>query len=228
MKLIVIALFALTYILMLSIPSKRHYIAMAVAAIYVGMGVVAPDQAFWAVDWNIIMMLFGTMGTVYLFIESKMPQRISDMMINMIPSVKLVFIFMALFSGFVSAFIDNVATVLMLAPIAVAISKKFGVSPVKSVLTVAVSSNLQGAATLVGDTTSILLGGYAGMDFIDFFIMDGKFGMFFIVQAGAVATIPVLYYIFRNEKHQIEKMPVTEVTNLFPTWALIATVGALI
>ena len=228
MKLIVIALFALTYILMLSIPSKRHYIAMAVAAIFVGMGVVSPDQAFWAVDWNIIMMLFGTMGTVYLFIESKMPQRISDMMINMIPSVKLVFIFMALFSGFVSAFIDNVATVLMLAPIAVAISKKFGVSPVKSVLTVAVSSNLQGAATLVGDTTSILLGGYAGMDFMDFFIMDGKFGMFFIVQAGAAATIPVLYYIFRNEKHQIEKMPVTEVTNLFPTWALIATVGALI
>lgn len=228
MKLIVLALFALTYILMLSIPSKRHYIALAVAVIFIGMGAVSPDQAFWAVDWNIIMMLFGTMGTVFLFIESKMPQKISDLMINMIPNVKLVFIFMALFSGFVSAFIDNVATVLMLAPIALAISKKFNVSPVKSVLTVAVSSNLQGAATLVGDTTSILLGGYAGMDFMDFFIMDGKFGMFFIVQAGALATVPVLFYIFRDEKNKIEKMPVTEVTNLFPTWALIATVAALI
>ena len=228
MKLLVIVLFALTYVLMLSVPTKRHYIALAVAAIYVGLGVVNPSEAFEAVDWNIIMMLFGTMGTVYLFIESKMPNRISDIMINKIKSVKLVLIFMALFAGLVSAFIDNVATVLMLAPIAIAISKKFGVSPVKSVLTVAVSSNLQGAATLVGDTTSILLGGYANMDFIDFFVMNGKPGMFFVVQAGAVATIPVLYWIFRKEKSRIDEMPVTEVTNMFPTLALVATVICLI
>ncbi len=228
MKLLVILLFALTYVLMLSIPSKRHYIALAVAAIYVGLGVVNPAEAFEAVDWNIIMMLFGTMGTVYLFIESKMPNKISDIMINKIKSVKLVLIFMALFAGIVSAFIDNVATVLMLAPIAVAISKKFGVSPVKSVLTVAVSSNLQGAATLVGDTTSILLGGYANMDFMDFFFMNGRPGMFFVVQAGAIATIPVLYWIFRKENSTIDEMPVTEVTNIFPTLALVATVVFLI
>ena len=228
MKLIVIALFALTYVLMLSIPSKRHYFAAAIAAVYIAMGVVGGEEAFFAVDWNIIMMLFGTMGTVYLFIESKMPNKISDIMINKIKNVKLVFIVMALFAGLVSAFIDNVATVLMLAPIAVAISKKFNVSPVKSVLAVAVSSNLQGAATLVGDTTSILLGGYAGMDFLDFFVMNGKLGMFFIVQAGAVATIPVLYWIFRKENNRIDNMPVTEVTNIFPSVALLGTVGALI
>ena len=227
-KIIVIALFALTYALMLSIPSRRHYIALTVAIIYIAMGVVAPGDAFFAVDWNIIMMLFGTMGTVYLFIESKMPNKISDIMISKISSVKVVFIAMALFAGIVSAFIDNVATVLMLAPIAVAIAKKFGVSPVKTVLTVAVSSNLQGAATLVGDTTSILLGGYAGMDFLDFFVMNGKPGMFFVVQAGAIATIPVLYFIFRKENNKIDEISITPVTNLFPTWALLATVGALI
>ncbi len=228
MKLLVIALFALTYVLMLSIPSRRHYFAAAVAAIYIALGVVAAGEAFYAVDWNIIMMLFGTMGTVYLFIESKMPNKISEIMINKIKNVKLVFIVMALFAGVVSAFIDNVATVLMLAPIAVAISKNFNVSPVKPVLAVAVSSNLQGAATLVGDTTSILLGGYAGMDFLDFFVMNGKLGMFFIVQAGALATIPVLCYIFRKENNHIDEMPVTEVTNIFPSLALVSTVALLI
>lgn len=228
MKLLVIVLFALTYVMMLSVPSKRHYIALGIATIYIALGVVNPAEAFWAVDWNIIMMLFGTMGTVYLFIESKMPNKISDIMINKIKSVKLVLIFMALFAGIVSAFIDNVATVLMLAPIALAISKKFNVSPVKSVLTVAVSSNLQGAATLVGDTTSILLGGYANMDFMDFFIMNGKPGMFFVVQAGALATVPVLYYIFRKETSKIDELPITEVTNMFPTFALVATVAFLI
>ncbi len=228
MKILVIALFALTYILMLSIPSRRHYFAAAVAAVYIALGVVGAGEAFYAVDWNIIMMLFGTMGTVYLFIESKMPNKISELLINRIKNVKLVFIVMALFAGLVSAFIDNVATVLMLAPIAVAIAKKFNVSPVKPVLAVAVSSNLQGAATLVGDTTSILLGGYAGMDFLDFFFMDGKPGMFFIVQAGALATIPVLYFIFRKENNRIEEMPVTKVTNIFPSIALVATVVSLI
>jgi len=228
MKILVIALFALTYVLMLSIPSRRHYFAAAVAAIYIALGVVGASEAFYAVDWNIIMMLFGTMGTVYLFIESKMPNKISELMINKLKNVKLVFIVMALFAGLVSAFIDNVATVLMLAPIAVAIAKKFNISPVKPVLAVAVSSNLQGAATLVGDTTSILLGGYAGMDFLDFFFMNGKLGMFFIVQAGAVATIPVLWFIFRKENNKIDEMPVTDVTNIFPSIALIATVVSLI
>ena len=219
MKILVIALFALTYILMLYIPSRRHYFAAAVAAVYIALGVVGAGEAFYAVDWNIIMMLFGTMGTVYLFIESKMPNKISELLINRIKNVKLVFIVMALFAGLVSAFIDNVATVLMLAPIAVAIAKKFNVSPVKPVLAVAVSSNLQGAATL---------GGYAGMDFLDFFFMDGKLGMFFIVQAGASATIPVLYFIFRKENNRIEEMPVTKVTNIFPSIALVATVVSLI
>lgn len=228
MKILVIALFALTYVLMLSIPSKRHYFALTVAAVYIVLGVVAAGEAFYAVDWNIIMMLFGTMGTVYLFIESKMPNKISEIMINKLKKVKLVFIVMALFAGLVSAFIDNVATVLMLAPIAVAIAKKFNVSPVKPVLAVAVSSNLQGAATLVGDTTSILLGGYANMDFLDFFFMNGKPGMFFIVQAGALATIPVLCYIFRNEHNKIDEMPITNVRNIFPSIALVSTVVLLI
>ena len=199
MKTIVITLFILTYVIMLTLPKYRQYAAAAVAVVMVILGVVSPLEAVNAIDWNVIMMLAGTMGTVYLCIESKMPAMVRDMLVNKLKSVKLIFVALALFSGLVSAFIDNVATVLMVAPIALAIAKKFNVSPVNTVLTVAVSSNLQGAATLVGDTTSILLAGYAGMDFMDFFVTDGKPGMFWVVQAGAVATIPILFWIFRND-----------------------------
>ncbi len=228
MKTLVIALFALTYVLMLSVPKYRHLFALATAGIYVVLGVVAPAEAFAAVDWNVILMLAGTMGTVYLCIESHMPAAVADILVNKLKKVKLIFVALALFAGFVSAFIDNVATVLMVAPIALAIAKKFNISPVRTVLTVAVSSNLQGAATLVGDTTSILLGGYAGMDFMDFFFMNGKPGMFWIVQAGAVATIPVLFYIFRKETAVVDRATVTEITNMFPTYTLLATVGCLV
>ncbi len=228
MKTLVIGLFAITYIIMLSVPKYRHFAALAVAGIYIGLGVVGPGEAFNAVDWNVILMLAGTMGTVYLCIRSKMPAAAADMLVNKLKSIKLIFVALALFAGFVSAFIDNVATVLMVAPIALAIAKKFNISPVQTVLTVAVSSNLQGAATLVGDTTSILLGGYAGMDFMDFFFMNGKPGMFWVVQAGMLATIPVLFFIFRKETARINSTPITKITNMFPTYTLLATVGCLI
>lgn len=228
MKTIVITLFILTYVTMLTLPKYRQYAAAAVAVVMVILGVVSPLEAVNAIDWNVIMMLAGTMGTVYLCIESKMPAMVRDMLVNKLKSVKLIFVALALFSGLVSAFIDNVATVLMVAPIALAIAKKFNVSPVNTVLTVAVSSNLQGAATLVGDTTSILLAGYAGMDFMDFFVTDGKPGMFWIVQAGAVATIPILFWIFRNEKNRIETTEITKVTDFMPTYALLATVTSLV
>lgn len=228
MKTIVITLFILTYVIMLTLPKYRQYAAAAVAVVMVILGVVSPLEAVNAIDWNVIMMLAGTMGTVYLCIESKMPAMVRDMLVNKLKSVKLIFVALALFSGFVSAFIDNVATVLMVAPIALAIAKKFNVSPVNTVLTVAVSSNLQGAATLVGDTTSILLAGYAGMDFMDFFVTDGKPGMFWIVQAGAMATIPILFWIFRNEKNRIETTEITKVTDFMPTYALLATVICLV
>ena len=228
MKTIVITLFILTYVIMLTLPKHRQYAAAAVAVVMVILGVVSPLEAVNAIVWNVIMMLAGTMGTVYLCIESKMPAMVRDMLVNKLKSVKLIFVALALFSGFVSAFIDNVATVLMVAPIALAIAKKFNVSPVNTVLTVAVSSNLQGAATLVGDTTSILLAGYAGMDFMDFFVTDGKPGMFWIVQAGAMATIPILFWIFRNEKNRIETTEITKVTDFMPTYALLATVISLV
>lgn len=228
MKTIVITLFILTYVIMLTLPKYRQYAAAAVAVVMVILGVVSPLEAVNAIDWNVIMMLAGTMGTVYLCIESKMPAMVRDMLVNKLKSVKLIFVALALFSGLVSAFIDNVATVLMVAPIALAIAKKFNVSPVNTVLTVAVSSNLQGAATLVGDTTSILLAGYAGMDFMDFFVIDGKPGMFWVVQAGAVATIPILFWIFRKEKNRIETTEITKVTDFMPTYALLATVICLV
>ena len=90
MKTIVIALFALTYVLMLSVPKYRHFFALAVAGIYVVLGVVAPVEALGAIDWNVILMLAGTMGTVYLCIESQMPAAVADILVNKLKKVKII------------------------------------------------------------------------------------------------------------------------------------------
>ncbi len=96
------------------------------------------------------------------------------------------------------------------------------------IISIAVSSNLQGAATLVGDTTSIMLGGYADMTFIDFIWMHGKPSIFFAVELGAIATVPVIMLLFRKNKEPIEVSDRTEVTNFVPSWLLVINVLLLI
>jgi Na+/H+ antiporter NhaD/arsenite permease-like protein len=175
------------------------------------LGILPGKNVLSAVDWNVLMMIAGTMGIVYLFIESRMPARMADYVIEKTPNVKWAIIALALFAGIISAFVDNVATVLMVAPVALTISRKLKISPVPSIIAIAISSNLQGAATLVGDTTSILLGGYAGMDFLDFFVFRGRIGMFFVVQAGAIISGLMLLLVFRKQSQPVTLTEKTQV-----------------
>jgi len=221
-------LFIATYALLLIFPKYRAYIALASAAVFVVTGVLPVGKVFFAVDWNIIMMIAGTMGIVYLFIESKMPALLADYIIEKVPNVKWSTIALALFAGIISAFVDNVATVLMVAPVALTIAKKLNISPVKSIIAIAVSSNLQGAATLVGDTTSILLGGYANLDFLDFFFLRGRPGMFWVVQVSAIVSALVLLFVFRKDNQPINLQERTVVTDYFPSALMVGTVVLLI
>lgn len=239
--LIALILFAVTYILMMAFQKIRPYVAVGSALVFVGMGIAqmanpglfgafsfTPLQALQEIDWNVIMMIAGTMGTVYLFIESKMPQLMSDVLISKMPSVKWVVVALSLFAGIVSAFVDNVATVLMIAPVALAFCNRLKISPVPSIICIAISSNLQGAATLVGDTTSILLAKAANLDFSDFFVDDGKAGMFWVVEAGALVSALIIFFMFRKENGKIEFSGRTVVEDKFPTFLLVATVVSLI
>ena len=223
-----IILFVLTYILMIALPKYRYFVALGSAVLTVILGFLPLGDVFSAIDWNILMMLSGTMITVSFFIESKMPNRIADVIMKRCPNIMWVTITMSLFAGIVSAFIDNVATVLMIAPIALAVCKKLDRSPVTMIIAIAVSSNLQGAATLVGDTTSIMLGSAANMNFTDFFFMNGRFGIFWSVELGALATVPILMILFRKEKDKIEITDTTTVDGYFPTVAMVMTVLLLI
>ena len=228
MMTLAIVLFAITYVALLFFSKYRAYIALASAAIFVISGILPLGEVLGAVDWNVIMMIAGTMGIVSLFIESNMPALLADLIIEKMPNVKWAIIALALFAGIISAFVDNVATVLMVAPVAVTIARKLKISPVNSIIAIAISSNLQGAATLVGDTTSILLGGHAGMNFLDFFVYKGRPGMFWVVQVGALVSTFVLMYLFRKDKSPLKAMERAKVTDYFPSVLLVGTVVLLI
>lgn len=228
MKIVALVLFAVTYVLLLALPKWRAYIAAYVGFLFMCLGILPWENFASAIDWNVLMIIAGTMGIVALFIESKMPALLADLLISKMPNVKWAVIALSLFAGLISAFVDNVATVLMVAPIALSISKKLKISPVPGIIAIAVASNLEGAATLVGDTTSIMLGSEAGMTFTDFFVMDGKLGMFWIVQIAAVAATLYLLVLFRKDKQKIEHSERTEVKDFFPSFLLIAMLALLI
>ena len=181
-----------------------------------------------SINFNVLMMIAGTMGIVSLFIESGMPSLMADVIVDKMPNVKWTIVSLALFAGIVSAFVDNVATVLMIAPVAIAIARKFDISPIAMVIAISVSSNLQGAATLVGDTTAILLGGYADMTFMDFFVFHGKAGVFWAVELGALLTAVVLLILFRKETQPTIGKDRAVVTSYVPSVLLAGTVILLI
>ena len=199
MMLFAIILFAATYVLMLALPKYRTYVALVSAACFILSGMLPLGKIIESIDFNVLLMISGTMGIVSLFIESKMPARLADLIIARVPNVCWAIIALSLFAGVISALVDNVATVLMVAPVALAVAERLGISPVPMIISIAVSSNLQGAATLVGDTTSILLGGYAGMNFLDFFVYKGRPSIFFAVELGALLSAVILYVLFRKE-----------------------------
>ena len=224
-----ILLFAITYILMLTFSQYRPWIALGSAGIFLLSGMLPLDQVAQNIDWNVLLMIAGTMGLVALFSESKMPALLADLILERVPNVQMAAVALALFAGIISAFVDNVATVLMIAPVALAVCKKLGTNPVPMIIGIAVSSNLQGSATLVGDTTAIMLGSALNLSFLDFFFYQGKPGMFFAVELGAVLSALILLWIFRNEKAPIpETGKRTEVTDYVPTILLSGTIVLLI
>ena len=225
--------FIVTYILMLSFQKLRPYIALGSAVVMLILGALGffemtPLSALKAVDYNVLLMISATMCTVTLFIESRMPARLAEMMMCKVPNVMWAVTVLSLFAGVVSAFVDNVATLLMVAPVGLAISRKLKISPVPVLIAISVSSNLQGAATLVGDTTSILLGGFANMNFMEFFWFKGKPSIFFSTELGALASILVLMFLFRKYTDKVVSKVETEVDDLVPSWLMIGTVGLLI
>ncbi|HRY77778.1 MAG TPA: SLC13 family permease [Candidatus Izemoplasmatales bacterium] len=236
-------LFLATYVLLLVYSKYRAYIALGAALVFILFTYIPinswlfgiPDIAympiediFKTIDWNVILMIFGTMGIVSLFIESKMPALMADKIIQKAPNVTWAIIALSVLSGLISAFVDNVATVLMVAPIALTICKKLKINPVPSLIAIAIASNLEGAATLVGDTTSVLLGSQANMDFFDFFIFQGKIGLFFIVQVGFLIATFVLKKLLGQTKEKPLLDSETVVKDFFPTYLMVGVIVLLI
>jgi Na+/H+ antiporter NhaD/arsenite permease-like protein len=228
MQWIVLALTVLMYVLIILLPNSKAYITLGTALIMMLLGVVGFQEAMVSmVNWNILMIFVGSLVIAEFFIYSRMPARIADEIIDRSPSVGLAIVAILMMTGFISAFVENVATVLVMAPIALALSKKLKMNPTLFMVGLAVMANLEGTATLVGDPPSMIFADFAKYGFNDFFVYQGKLSIFFAVQVGMLAGALFFYGYFRKAgtgKVEIER---EEIRSYFPTILLILMIAGL-
>jgi Na+/H+ antiporter NhaD/arsenite permease-like protein len=219
-----LAVFILAYTLFIFFPRKRTLIAAAGAFLLLLTGAVSLGEAFSSINWNVMGIFIGTLVIADIFMESRVPAYIAEIIVDRARHTCSAILLICLLTGIISAFVENVATVLIVAPIALSLAKKLKINPTKMMIAIAVSSNLQGAATLIGDPPSMLLGGFAKMNFMDFFFYKGRPSIFFAVELGAAASFLVLYFIFRAERQKAKLIPVEKVKSWVPTILLLSLI----
>jgi Na+/H+ antiporter NhaD/arsenite permease-like protein len=200
--------------------SKRHrpYIAWGGILVALSAGALYPEEVLLGINWNVLGIFVGSLLLAELFIISKLPETIADVLVNHSPNLGLAFLSIIILTSILS--IENVATVLIVAPIALQLAKKVDVSPVPVIIGLAISSNLQGTATLIGDPPSMILAAAKGMNFLDFFWFEGRIGIFFFVQLGALFGFAVLFLFLKGMRRKPVELPVTRVRTWTPVWLL--------
>jgi Na+/H+ antiporter NhaD/arsenite permease-like protein len=219
--------FVIAYALIVLYYKKKAWMIWAGVLAMFLIGAVSFTSAWASINWNVLGIYIGMLFVVQALIDSKMPDYIAIWLVNHSKRVSIAMLLICIATGLLSVVIENVACVLIVAPIIFALAKKLNTSPVPMIIGAAISSNLQGVATLIGDPPSMLLAGYAKLNFNDFFFFQGKPNLFFAVQIGMIASLFVLYFFFRKYDHVVHHEHEVHIKSYFPTIMLVVMIAAL-
>ncbi|MFC6238871.1 ArsB/NhaD family transporter [Longivirga aurantiaca] len=170
-----VGLFVGVYILIATERIHRVAAALGGAALVLGFGVVRSEEAFYSretgIDWDVIFLLLGMMLVVGVIRRTGVFEFLA------IRSAKLargrpyrVLVLLVLVTAGASALLDNVTTVLLVAPVTLLVCDRLGLNPVPFLIAEALASNIGGTATLVGDPPNIIIASRAGLTFADFLV----------------------------------------------------------
>jgi len=239
-KWLVLGIAVLMYALVIIFQSKKVWFTSLAALFIILLGTLIPGTVFTGdtpgyaffhsftalINWNVLLIYIGSMTIAALFLYSKVPAKIADCIVSASPSTGVAIVLILAMTGIISIFVENVATVLVMAPIALAMCHKLKMNPTSFMVGLAVMSNLEGTATLVGDPPSMIFASYAGYTFNDFFFHQGKMSIFFIMQAGMLAGCIFFYIIFskHKDKSTVDK---ESIISIVPTILLLGLIFGL-
>ena len=185
-------LFAITYVVVMTEKVNRAIVALLAAGLMIVLGVLNQEAAIRGIDFNTIGLLIGMMLIVAVTRQSGIFQFLAiwaAKKVNAQPWGILVMI--SLVTAVTSAFLDNVTTVLLVAPVTLLITEELKVKPYPYLFAMIFASNIGGTATLIGDPPNIMIGSATGLTFNDFAYNLSP--VIFVIMA---ATLVPIYFIW--------------------------------
>jgi len=179
------------------------------------------------IRWNMLGLMLGMMVISKIFEDSRIPAVLAEGLVKRCRDTRSALFWVAMLTGFFSIFLCNASCVLLIAPVALSLTRKLNVNPVRPLICLAIVSNLQGTATLIGDPPSMLLAGHMKLGFNDFFFYHGKPSIFWAIQAGALASAGVVWFVLRRGNQRIEAIEPERARSWFPAWVITLLVAVL-
>ena len=196
-QIIAIVIFLVTMAAIMTEKLHRTVAAVAGALLLILTGVLSVESGFSYVDLNTLGVLIGMMLFVAVVKNSGIFEYIA------IKAAKIakgrpwpLMVLFALITAVLSAFLDNVTTVLLIGPMTLAITSMLRINPIPFFMTQIMASNIGGTATLIGDPPNIMIGRAAGLSFTDFITNTGVAVLFVLA-----ATIVCFYFIYGRKLH---------------------------
>ncbi|HAG10948.1 MAG TPA: hypothetical protein DCK76_06110 [Desulfotomaculum sp.] len=164
-----VAIFLLTYAVIVSEKVHRTIAALVGAALLALSGVLSVEDAIHYIDWNTLGLLIGMMVIVGITRQTGVFEYLAVKAAKMVKGNPVkVMMALAIVTAIASALLDNVTTVLLIVPVTFAITKQLKVNPIPILVTEIIASNIGGTATLIGDPPNIMIGSSTGLGFMDF------------------------------------------------------------
>lgn len=210
-QIISVAIFLVALAIIMSEKIHRAVVALAGAVLVLVIGIMPFEDALGYIDFNTLGVLFGMM----LFIGVvKMSGLFEFLAITCAHWAKgrpwhIILLFVIL-TAVLSAFLDNVTTVLLIGPMTLNLCKMLKVNPVPFFMTEIMASNIGGTATLIGDPPNIMIGSAAGFTFVDFIAVDAPAVLLII------AAVLVVFYFLYGRKMSVSQTEIDEVLKLDP------------
>ena len=193
---VALLIFGLCYALIMTERLHKTIVALFGAAVMIGLGVVSQEEAFYShefgVDYNVVFLLIGMMVIINIVRETGLFEVLAIWAAQRADARPFrLLVLLALLTAVLSAMLDNVTTVLLMAPVTLAITKRLELNPVTFLMTEALASNIGGTATLVGDPPNIMIASKADLSYLDFLLVMGP-----IVIVIMAVFVMVLWLIF--------------------------------
>jgi Na+/H+ antiporter NhaD/arsenite permease-like protein len=195
-----VGLFAITILVVITNWIDSTLAALIGVAVMIWLGVMTETDAFGYVDWNVMAILVGVWLIAGYFGKSGVPSWLSVQALRLSGGRPgLLVMILTFLAGVISMFVDNVVTILMMAPVALPLARAMRIPAAPMILMIGFGANFMGTALIIGDLPPQMLHSVAGAEFFDFIWQHGRPSSFPILMVTFVATLAVMWaYGFRG------------------------------